>query len=299
MKCTRCKQPAEVALPSHHAGFCRECFLGYFTRQVQRAVKEHRMFGLDDRILCALSGGKDSLAALSCLADLGYNVSGLYVDLAIPGSSEGAGKRVESFCREAGIDCRVVSMREEGLPIPEVKEATARAVCSICGKIKRYHFNKAALEGGFDVIVTGHNLDDETARLFSNTLRWDVEQLAVQRPMLPARNGLAAKARPLYRLSEFETAAYCFFKGIEYWMKPCPYSKGASFTFKKSLLSVLERQSPGSKISFYDEFLKRAAPIFAEHAGQEEREPIPCPECGSPSSGEPCALCRLKRDLRG
>ena len=74
--------------------------------------------------------------------------------------------------------------------------------CSACGLSKRHLFDSAALEGGYDVVATGHNLDDEAAVLFGNTLRWDVEYLARQLPVLPARPGFPKKVKPLVRLTE-------------------------------------------------------------------------------------------------
>jgi len=297
MKCKRCKALAEVALPSHHAGFCRDCFMVFFERQVRRAVKDHQMFTPGDRILCALSGGKDSLALASILKRLGYDVTGLHIDLGIPGSSSGARQAVERFCDQEGVDLVVADMAKEGIPIPKVKDAVNRPICSMCGKIKRYYFNKTALDHGFDVLATGHNLDDEAGRLLANTLRWDAAYLAGQSPYLPPAGGLAAKARPLYRLGEFETAAYCFFTGIEQWTAPCPYSKGASFPVKKQMMNRLDRESPGTKLAFYEEFLKSARPIFVEHMDKQAREIEPCPECGYPAAGDLCGVCRLKTQL--
>lgn len=299
MKCKRCKDTAEVALPSHHAGFCRDCFLLFFSRQVQRAIKDHAMFGPDDRVLLALSGGKDSLALASILADLGYGIAGMHVDLGIPNSSEGARAAVERFCEQEGVDLIVVELESKGLAIPDAKKKVNRPVCSMCGKIKRYYFNKTALDMGFDVLATGHNLDDEVGRLLANTLRWDTAYLAGQSPYLPPAGGLAARARPLYRLGEFETAAYCFFKGIKEWSAPCPYSKGASFTVKKRMMSELERESPGTKLSFYEEFLKNARPMFSERREYEGGPPEPCPECGYPAAGDLCGVCRLKTLMSG
>ncbi len=51
---------------------------------------------------------------------------------------------------------------------------------------KRHLFDKAAVDGGYDVVVTGHNLDDEAAVLLGNVLHWDIEYLARQLPVLPA-----------------------------------------------------------------------------------------------------------------
>ena len=84
----------------------------------------------------------------------------------------------------------------------------SRSTCAVCGLSKRYVFNRAALEGGFDVVATGHNLDDEAATLLGNTLRWQTDYIARQSPALPAKPAWCSKVKPLYRLSELETAAY-------------------------------------------------------------------------------------------
>ena len=140
------------------------------------------------------------------------------------------------------LTLQVLEMEKEGLPIPEVKAFINRPVCAVCGKVKRHHFNRIAREGGFDVLATGHNLDDEVARLFANTLRWDTAYLSDQGPMLPAAEGFVRKVKPLFRLTEFETANYAFLKGIEIHSAPCPYSGGASFTNHKKLWGELEHQ---------------------------------------------------------
>lgn len=295
MKCNRCKALAEIALPSHHAGFCRDCFMLFFSRQVTRAIEDHRMFGPRERVLCALSGGKDSLALTRVLKDLGYDLTALHLDLGIPDSSPGARAVVERFCEEEGIDLLTVELAAHDLAVPEVKKRVNRPVCSICGKLKRYFFNKTALDRGFKVLATGHNLDDEAGRLLANVLRWDTGYLAGQSPYLPPASGLAARVRPLYRLGEFETAAYAFMSGIEYFSSPCPYSKGATFSFKKSMMKRLDRESPGAKLAFYEEYLKNARPIFAAAAERREETHKPCPECGYPTLGDLCGVCRLKR----
>lgn len=297
MKCSRCKAPAQVALPSHHSGFCPECFKLFFSRQVEKAIRKHKMFTKDDPVLVALSGGKDSLALFRELTMQGYNVTGLHIDLGIPVSSAAARAKVENFCESIGGNLKVLEMEKEGLPIPEVKEKVKRPICSMCGKIKRYFFNKTALDEGYTALCTGHNLDDEVGRLFANTLRWDAPYLSDQGPVLPAENGFASKCRPLYRLTEFETAAYCFFSGIDHHVAPCPYSKGASFTVKKELLNKLERESPGQKLSFYTAFLKQGRRAFKAIEEKEGMDLAPCNCCGYPTSTELCGVCRVRKML--
>ena len=186
------------------------------------------------------------------------------------------------------------TLAEEGLAAPLVKKYLNRPICSACGKIKRYFFNKAALDGDFTVLATGHNLDDEIARLFSNVLRWDVSYLSDQGPNLPACNGFARKVKPLFRLSEFETANYAFLKGIDYHTAPCPYSGGASFTFHKTLWEDLEYEMPGRKLEFYLGFLERGRPVFAQKEAESGAMIAPCERCGYPTSSGVCGVCRIR-----
>ena len=339
MKCSRCKQTAVVALPSHNSGFCRDCYLQFFTGQVEKGIRRQKLFTHEDRILVALSGGKDSLALMLELSRQGYTVTGLHIDLAIPGSSAAARAAVEGFCATHSFPLIVREMAAEGLAIPEVKKRIKRPICSMCGKIKRHYFNKTALEHGFTALATGHNLDDEVARLFSNTLRWDVSYLADQGPLLEERDlfitpsqtlavteqaastgqnpeemacearahsaepeagrgvsggRFARKVKPLWRLSEFETANYAFLRGIENHYFPCPYSRGATFTYYKSLWADLEERMPGRKIAFYQGFLERGQGAFAAIETGETELVAPCTACGYPTSTGVCGVCRLK-----
>ena len=156
------------------------------------------------------------------------------------------------------------------------------------------------MEGGFTAVATGHNLDDEAARLFSNTLRWDVGYLSDQGPRLEGENGFVRKIKPLWRLTEFETANYAFLMGIENHYAPCPYSPGATFSTLKGLLQKLEAAMPGRKLDFYQGFLQRGRPAFAREQAGSAEVLHPCTECGYPtSSGDRvCGVCRIRRVVR-
>ena len=300
MICKRCKSAtAIISLPSHNTGFCENCFRDFFSAQVARGIETGKLFTHEDRILVALSGGKDSLSLMLELSRQGYDVTGLHIDLGIPGSSEIVRGVIERFCGKHGFKLIVKEMAKEGLAIPLVKQRLKRPICSACGKIKRHFFNKVALDEGFDALATGHNLDDEVARLFSNTLRWDTAYLSDQGPRLDGEDGFARKVKPLWRLTEFETANYAFLMGIEHHYAPCPYSPGASFSTLKALLQRLEAAMPGRKLDFYQGFLARARPVFARREAEEGVELAPCTSCGYPtSSGDMCGVCRIREALK-
>ena len=147
--------------------------------------------------------------------------------------------------------------------MPTAAQATRRVPCSACGLSKRHLFDTAARDGGYDVVATGHNLDDEAAVLLGNTLRWDIDYLARQLPVLPGGDGFPQKVKPLVRLTERETAAWCIVRGIDYQVEECPMAAGNKHLGYKAALNALEAASPGSKAAFYLGFLERMAPLLA------------------------------------
>ena len=62
MKCRTCREPAIIDLPRHNANFCVAHFEELCRRQVVKAIHDHDMIKPDDKVLVAVSGGKDSLA---------------------------------------------------------------------------------------------------------------------------------------------------------------------------------------------------------------------------------------------
>mgnify|MGYP003694370735 CR=1 FL=1 len=176
----------------------------------------------------AVSGGKDSLALWDVLLEDGYQTAGIYLDLGIFEYSVESKGKCEAFAAARGQKLIVERVTDAvGAPIPEVQKVTRRPTCSACGLSKRYLLNRAALEHGYAVVATGHNLDDEAATLFGSVLHWQMDALPRQSPMLASTHPkLARRVKPLYRLSERETAAYAFLRGIDYIVEECPFSRG-------------------------------------------------------------------------
>jgi uncharacterized protein (TIGR00269 family) len=302
MNCTKCKTKAVLKLPRHNAAFCKECFNGFVHDQVAKAIKSQNMFGRDDRILVAVSGGKDSLALWDILLKLGYKADALYVNLGISGYSEQSLARAQRFAetvaapRGAALHVHTVE-QEEGAGIRELAMLVHRPTCSTCGTIKRYQFNRAAIEHKYDVMATGHNLDDEAARLLGNVLRWQEEYLDKQTPNLPASvSGFAKKVKPLYRLTERELAAYAVLNKIDYIVEECPMAEGARTLLYKEVLNRLETESPGTKQAFYWGFLEKQShqePSASTMAERDRAALHPCDACGHPTTADICSYCKL------
>jgi uncharacterized protein (TIGR00269 family) len=294
MKCVTCRGPAVIDIRRQNANYCVEHFYEQCRRQVTKAIQDWDMISADDRVLVAVSGGKDSLAIWDLLVELGHHADGLYVGLGIGEYSETSHTHASRFAEERGLLLRTIDLPETfGYDIPTGSRAARRAPCSACGLSKRHLFDTAALEGGYDVLVTGHNLDDEAAVLFGNTLHWHTEYLGRQLPVLPARDGFPKKVKPLIRLTERETAAYCLLRGIDYLVDECPMAAGNRHISYKEALNDIEVKSPGAKHSFYFGFLERASSLFTPEAEEDRSHLQGCVTCGAPTTAEICAFCRL------
>ena len=183
MKCTVCRGPAVIDLRRHNSNFCPDHFTKFCRDQVVRAIEDFDMIAPGDRVLVAVSGGKDSLAVWDILLDLGYAADGFYIGLGIGDYSDTSGHHARRYAEQRGATLVEVDLPGEyGYDIPTGSRAARRAPCSACGLSKRHLFDKAARDGGYDVLVTGHNLDDEAAVLFGNVLHWQTEYLGPPAP---------------------------------------------------------------------------------------------------------------------
>jgi len=291
----------------HKLALCKAHYLDWVPEQTERFIKKYQMFRREDRILVAVSGGKDSLSLWDILLQLGYQADGLYIGLGIDGGihySSESHRLTAQFADQHNLRLHVVDIEKEyGQSIPVLAGMTHRGQgkpCSVCGLTKRHEMNRIARELGYAVLATGHNLDDEAAVLFGNTLTWSKDYLLRQGPVLPAGEGLARKVKPLCRFYEREMTAYAIARGIEYIYDECPHAEGAQSIYYKELLNQLETARPGAKLTFYLSFLeaRRSGELFVEQ-NLEQARMHPCPKCGQLTSApDLCSFCRMVQKVR-
>lgn len=306
MKCRRCDQKAVINMRQHKLALCKDHYLSWVPSQTSRTMKEYEMAHPGDRVLVAVSGGKDSLALWYNLYILGFAPDGLYIGLGIDdgsGYSNDSLKVTKDFAAEHGLHLIVADVEElYGSTILEAASLSPRGrekPCSVCGLTKRHIMNRIALEGGYDVLATGHNLDDEAAVLFGNTLNWQIGYLSRQGPVLESKDGFVKKIKPFFRFYERETAAYAILQGIDYIYAECPYAEGAKSIYYKEQLNNLEADRPGAKLAFYLSFLRaKANDGFLRDVEMGTSLEV-CNDCGQPTSAPgTCAFCRTWDTIR-
>ncbi len=299
-RCRICRQKASIFIPHHRLPLCDEHFVSWFENYLRRTIQKFRMFSREARILVAVSGGKDSLVLWKALVKLGYAADGVFIDLGIEDFSFLSRRVVEDFAATLGRKLYVVSLQKElGFGIPALKRRTKK-YCSLCGSIKRYFLNWATRKFHYEVLLTGHNLDDEASALLGNVINWSIKYLGRKYPVLPAHSGFPQKAKPLCRFTSFEIQEYAKRQKIKYIKESCPLSSEAKRLVFAEMMDQLEEQMPGTKLRFYLDYLRRAFPIFQEKVEDFlDHKLVTCARCGEPAISSPCFICRLKEEYQG
>lgn len=294
LKCKRCQKIKEgIHLKSYNLKLCFDCFLDFFRKRVKETIEEFRMFNIKDKIVVAISGGKDSVALAKVLKDLGYNISLFHINTNIKEGNyaEKSQKAVEEFAKKEKLPLKILNFKDEiGIDIKVASKIAKKEICGVCGMIKRYLLNREAKD--FDVIVTGHTLDDEAGSLLSSLIFWK-EFINRQWPVLKEEESLKRKAKPLTFVFEKETRLFCEILKLPYNSQTCPL-RGGSYVFFKKFIHSLEEEMPSAVLNFYKGFLKRKKKMgFVE----KEVNLNPCQKCGYLTVAKICNFCKLKEKI--
>ncbi len=302
--CHSCgERPAAITLRDLGAEYCAACLERSVLRRARSSVAD--LLSEGDRVVVALSGGKDSSVALYVLSRMARE-GGMDVDLAALTVDEGTPYRrgairaASELAAMLGVPHRVVSLKDyHGISIGELEGSLPpghrRSPCTYCGVLRRQTLNVAAREMGADWLATGHNLDDLVQTYVMNLIRGDVNAMGklISGVRSPSE-ALIPRIRPLELVYERETAALSVALGLPAQLGKCPMTRGLRIPVRRALDDV-ELSNPGFKRSLYEgltELLRRRRTDILSHI-----EVRPCEICGEPTTGTVCKACELKGEL--
>ena len=286
MKCKKCAQKSLVS------GFCKDHFIEYFEKTVKATITEFKLINKSDKVAVAVSGGKDSLVTLYVLNKLGYNIEGIAIDEGISDYREHTLIDLKIFCESLNIKYKIYSFEYEfGKKLEIILKKVNDNPCHMCGVLRRFLLNKYSKN--YNVIATGHNLDDEAQAVMMNVLKSQVELSARLGPLtgLKYSKNFTKRVKPLYFLKDKEIKAYTILKNIKVKFSECPFSHTSFRSAVADELNILELKKEGSKLNLINNFLE-ILPSLKEKFSTDKEVNI-CQKCKEPSAGDVCRTCEL------
>ncbi|MEM0027660.1 MAG: TIGR00269 family protein [Ignisphaera sp.] len=302
IRCSLCGEPAATRIAYAKLWLCKKHFIEFIEKRVFESINRYRLAGQGQRMLVAVSGGKDSITMLYLLhktsMKMGFEVIALHMDLGIGTYSKISREIVEHFCKSLGTPLIILDLKTLiGYSLPELVHKTRRPPCSICGLIKRYLINVVAQEIKADAAALGHHLDDLLPYILKNFMLQNLFEISKLGPKTESVDGFVGRIRPLYDVSEHEIALYAKLSNLPFVDEECPYTSKKSLDKQvKEFLNNLESLHPGIKISFARAVARNIHVYKTLSVAKTLKR---CVVCGAPSSDDMCSFCKLTNRVAG
>jgi len=303
MNCKNCREKPVFLISENNQRLCKRHFIEYFEKKVWRTIKNFKLIGKKEKIVVALSGGKDSTTVLYLLNKISkqnkkINVEALLIDEGIKGYRNKTIIDAKRFCRKNKIKLHIVSFKKEfGKNLDEIVRKFKNP-CTICGILRRELLNRYAKRLGATAIATGHNLDDECQSILMNQMKNDIKRSARLGPKsgIMEIDSFVKRIKPLYFMKEKEIMAYSYLIGISPSFNECPYTEDSFRAEIRNILNEIEARHPGTKNSIINSFLE----ILPELKKRYDEKMKFCKYCENPVSEkrEVCNACELIKKIK-
>lgn len=252
-------------------------------RAMGRALADFEMLADGDRVLCAVSGGKDSYVLHDLLVDLSkrapvrFDVVAVNIDQGHPGYPR---ERLSAYMAEGGYAFRMVS--EDTYSVVKANIPEGKTMCSLCSRLRRGILYTLAREMGCNKIALGHHRDDIITTLMLNLFFQG--SLKAMPPKLTNDAGDVVVLRPLAYCAEDDIRAYAEIRG--YPIIPCDLCGSQPNQQRRivsDMLAELDDKHPGVRHSMLaalgnvrpshllDPHLSTTAPGGGDEAASDER----------------------------
>lgn len=303
MNCSKCGNP-QVITKNRQSGLylCKDCFIDSIEKKAIKTIKKEKLLDKGDKVLVALSGGKDSVTLLEILNSFRerniIDLCAVTVDEGIAGYRQDGVDIAINHAKRLGIEHKVVSLKEEyGITLDEIMQKDShRGACTYCGVFRRDIINRAARQMGATKIATGHNLDDEVQAIMMNYLEGNVDNLTKLGAKTESKaEKFTVKIKPLREIPEHDIGLYVVAKELDVHFDSCPYAQQSFRGEVSQLINELNESHPTIKYSTlrgYDKVKKAIGDNL-----NKEYESSNCSRCGEPTANDLCRKCMFLKEL--
>ena len=209
------------------------------------AVEKYGMIEENDRIAVGVSGGKDSVALLTALAELRrfypkrFEVVAVTLDYQF-NNTDGDFSQIAELCEKYGIEYVVKKTNLYHIIFETRKESNP---CSLCAKMRRGLLHDTAKELGCNKIALGHHLDDAAETFIMNLFQGGT--VGCFSPVSYLSRKDLTLIRPFVFVSEKEIEQAVKRNNLPVVKSKCPADKVTQRENTKKLLNELDKKYPG------------------------------------------------------
>lgn len=312
--CSYCNNHIVIQRKYSGENLCPKCFQQNIEKIVYKTISKYDMLKPQDRIIVALSGGKDSIALLynlNIIQNRTHNskpLIALTIDEGIKDYRENSIKKAKEFCKKYNIEHRIISFKEKiGNTLNEIikmqKETPDyKYACNYCAAIRRRLLNDGAKELGGTILAMGHNLTDFAETYLMNILYNRLDIIANQYFFKEENKNInqfyIKKIFPLIRIPEEEIFLYSSIKKFDYYPSHCPYREQDPIIRKRILdfIQQCKESSPEIEFNLLSGFLKLSKGLYHQ---KKNRNYNSCQICGYPcGTGKFCTYCKYIQEFK-
>jgi uncharacterized protein (TIGR00269 family) len=278
-------------------------------KRVQKTITRYKLLGRKDRIAIGVSGGKDSIALLDIMTTIEKDfpeseIIAVIIDEGIENYRDEGLHFAKKHAERLNIDYHISSFEGDfGHNLDDIINILGErgkdreyGACSYCGILRRKILNKAAKEIEADILLTGHNLEDEAETILLNIIRGDIKRLVRLDPKpRKIHHSLVPRAKPFRTTPQAEIVMYCYLNDLEYQEIPCPYAVEAYRGEVREFIFKTQEKQPMLSFNIVrglDNLLKIVADAPPSSKMQN------CTICGEATASGLCKGCWLKDKIK-
>ena len=207
-------------------------------RRVQQTCKAYDLLAPNDRIMVAISGGKDSYTMLELLHALTERLPftleliAVHLDQQQPGYD---GRPLRDWLDRRGVRYEILS--EDTYSVVTAHLDETRTYCSLCSRLRRGILYTAAERLGCNKIALGHHREDTLETLLMNLFY--AGKLQAMPAAYTTDDGRFRVVRPLIECAEDQIARFAALEGFP--ILPCNLCGSQTGLKREAMTALLEQ----------------------------------------------------------